>query len=155
MLLRAFARLERPDARLIILGEGPERPRIEAEIAALGLRDRVDLKGYVEAPWDYYARARCFALASDSESFGLVVAEALAFGLPVVTTDCGGPGEILDDGRYGLLVGVGDEAAMTQALAKALDAPGDPGPRIARARNFSVKSALDNYAALFDEIAPA
>jgi glycosyltransferase involved in cell wall biosynthesis len=78
----------------------------------------------------------------------------LAFGLPVVATDCGGPPEILDFGRCGRIVPVGDRDAMADAISAALADPGEPTPRIARAAEFSLKIAIDHYRALFDEIAP-
>jgi glycosyltransferase involved in cell wall biosynthesis len=81
MLVRAFARMRYSGAKLAILGEGPERPAIEAEIARLGLADRVTMIGYEDAPWLWYAKAKVLALTSRSESFGLVVVEALSRGL--------------------------------------------------------------------------
>ncbi len=152
LLVRAFARMTHRDARLFILGDGPERPAIEAEIARRGVKDRVKLFGYVPEPWAIYAQARCFVLSSDSEAFGLVVAEALANGLNVVSTNCDGPREILDRGRYGWLVPPRDEKALAAALDAALDDPGDPAPRIARAKNFSLDVALSAYEALIEEV---
>jgi glycosyltransferase involved in cell wall biosynthesis len=152
LLLRAFARVQPEDARLLILGEGPERPRIEREIARLGLGARARIVGYVAEPWRYYAQARCFALSSDSESFGLVVVEAMANGAAVVATDCEGPREILRDGAFGRLVPTGDERTLAAAITAALADPGDPRPRIARARDFSPQVGIDNYVALFARI---
>ena len=151
-LVRAFAQVARPDARLLILGEGPEHAAIDAEIARLGLGARVRLGGYLSQPWPHYAKARCLALSSDSESFGLVIVEALAHGLPVVSTDSHGPREILDNGRHGALVAHRDEAALARALEAALDHPGDPEPRIARADVFSVDVGLDAYQVVFDAL---
>jgi glycosyltransferase involved in cell wall biosynthesis len=131
------------------LGEGPERPAIEAEIARQNLGDRVSLPGYCD-PGPYYAQARCFAATSTSESFGLAIAEALSQGLPVVSTDCGGPREILGDGAYGELVPIGDDDAFANALTAALENPGDIAPRVARSRMFSRDAALDAFAKLID-----
>ena len=151
-LVRAFAQVPQTDAVLKILGEGEQRAAIEAEVKRLGLEDRVELLGYVDEPWKVYAQARCFALSSTSESFGLVVVEALASGLAVVATDCDGPREILQDGHYGTLVPQGDETALAQALSAALSAPGDPAARQARAADFSLDIGLDHYAALIEEV---
>ena len=151
-LVRAFALLPQTDAVLKILGEGEQRPAIEAEVKRLGLEGRVELPGYVDAPWKAYAEARCFALSSTSESFGLVVVEALASGLAVVATDCDGPREILAGGHFGTLVPQGDEAALALALGRALAAPGDPAARQARAAEFSLDIGLDHYAALIEEV---
>ena len=152
LLIRAFARMNRPDAELLILGEGPERAAIEAEIERLHLGSRVKLLGYIAEPWEIYAQARCFALTSDSEAFGLVVVEALANGLAVVSTNSDGPREILDRGRYGWLVPIGDEKGLAAAFEAALDNPGDPRPRIERAKSFSLEKALTSYEALIEEM---
>ena len=155
LLLRAFAQAEPKTAKLIILGEGPERPAIDAEIARLGLADRVILAGYVAEPWPFYAQADCFALASNFESFGLVIVEALAHGLPVVATASDGPAEILRGGEFGALVPHHDATALATALSRAFADRGDPAPRRARARDFSVDAALDAYAALFEAVIAA
>jgi glycosyltransferase involved in cell wall biosynthesis len=153
-LVAAFAAVTPSGAELAILGEGPERAAIEAAIVRHGLTGRVHLPGYVKDLQPWYERAACLAMSSASESFGLVLIEALAFGLPVVATDCGGPPEILDFGRHGRVVPIGDRDALTDAISAALADPGDPAPRIARAAEFSLAIAVDHYRALFDEIAP-
>jgi glycosyltransferase involved in cell wall biosynthesis len=151
LLLRAFSQVEPQNARLHLLGEGPEQAKLEAEIVRLGLEGRVDMHGYVPRPWQWYKQAACFVSSSDHEPFGLVVAEALAHGLPVVATACDGPLEILHgDERLGALVPIGDEAALAKAISAALEAPGDPAPRLARACDFSLDRALDAYEALFE-----
>jgi glycosyltransferase involved in cell wall biosynthesis len=151
-LLRAFAGVEHPNARLVILGEGPQRGTIEAEIARLNLSDRVSLPGYVDlSAW--YARASCFAMTSTRETFGLVLVEALAAGLPIVTTASGGPEEILANGRYGRIVPQGDERAFAAALDAALVDRGDATARRARAREFEMETCVEEYEKLFYEIA--
>ncbi len=149
LLLQAVARMRRADARLVILGEGPERARIEGEVERLGLRGRVSMPGYRD-PAPFYAAASCFAITSTREAFGLVVAEALACGLPVVTTASGGPPEVL--GGLGAVVPF-DPASLAQALDAALEDRGDPEPRRARARTFSMDRCADAYEALFRDIA--
>lgn len=155
-IVRAFARVaSRRPLRLAVLGEGPERPAIMAEAERLGVADCVHLPGYVAEPWAFYRRAACFVTASRLESFSMVVAEALSYGLPVVACDSPGPREVLDGGRYGALVPPGDEAALAAAIEHALDAPGDPDMARARGRAFSVESGVAAYERLFAAIMDA
>ena len=151
-LVEAFSAVRPDDARLVILGEGPERAAIEAAVASHHLGGRVDLPGHVDDPSIWYRRASCLAIASESESFGLTAAEALAHGVPVVTTACGGPGELLDHGRYGHIVPVGDARAMSSALTAALADPGDPAARVRHARAFALPEVHAAYAALADSL---
>ena len=146
-LLRAFAAV-RPvyRSRLIILGEGELRSRLEAEIAELGLGDAVALPGFVPNPYAYMRAAALFALSSRWEGLPTVLVEAMACGTPVVATDCpSGPAEILEDGRLGRLVAVGDPGALARAI---LDELADPTPleRLeARAERFSFDTAIAAY----------
>jgi glycosyltransferase involved in cell wall biosynthesis len=130
LLIRAFARLRRRRVvRLMILGEGPERGRLEALVRELGLQNDVLLAGFVENPFAYMSQCATFALSSSSEGFGNVLVEALATGAPVVSTDCpSGPAEILGNGAYGRLVPPDDEAALADALEVSLDRGSDPVP---------------------------
>ncbi len=149
-LVEAFAAAAPASARLAILGEGPERGRIADTIARLGLEARAALPGHIADPAPWYRRAACLAVTSQSESFGLTVAEALAHGVPVVATDCGGPPEVLDG--LGRVVPVGDIAALGAALAAALAYPGNPAPRRARADTFALERVRDAYARLADSL---
>jgi glycosyltransferase involved in cell wall biosynthesis len=153
-LLRAFAQVRQAlPARLIILGEGknPEESaarQIELmEMAAeLGIAADVALPGFVINPLAYMARASVFVLSSVWEGFGNVIAEALACGCPVVSTDCpDGPGEILERGRYGRLVPVGDHGAMAAAILETLRGPPEPHILHGRAALFSVDRAVERY----------
>lgn len=147
MLLRAFARLRsRRPARLIVLGEGRLRPELEALARDLGAADDVDFPGFRSDPAAWMARAATFALTSRYEGFPNVLVEALSAGCPVVSTDCpSGPAEILDGGRFGRLVPVADDGAMTAALEATLDAPPDRAALRDRARSFSVDAAVGRY----------
>ncbi len=144
-LVRAFARLQRPQARLIILGKGPDEAKIAAEIERLGLKHRVSMPGYSKEPWRHYQQAKCFVLSSSSEPFGNVVVEALAHGLPVVATACSGPQEILRHGEFGRIVALGNDLQLAHAMAGALDNPGDPAIRRRRADDFSFDVRVPAY----------
>ncbi|MBS0554672.1 MAG: glycosyltransferase [Proteobacteria bacterium] len=124
-LVRAFAKLrrERP-ARLVILGEGRHRARLEALAAELGVAADVALPGFTPNPYAWMARADLFVLSSAWEGSPNVLTEALALGTPSVATDCpSGPREVLDGGRYGPLVPVGDAEALGEAMLRTLAAP--------------------------------
>ena len=121
-LIRTFAlvRKERP-ARLMILGEGEERPNLEALVRELGLEEDVALPGFVENPYKYMKRAAVFVLSSRWEGLPNALIEALALGAPVVATDChGGSKEILEGGKWGRLVPVGDVEALADAIVDIL-----------------------------------
>ena len=149
----AFARLMTPGARLMIAGEGPERSRLEARTAELGLGERVTFLGQVADPSSLYRQARVMAVPSRTEAFGMAVVEALAHGLPVVATACEGPMEILDNGTFGQVVPKGDTQAMTDALERALEDPHDPLPRIQRASCFSFEEGFAEWERLVDAVA--
>ena len=146
LLLRAFARVPVAQARLMIVGQGPEEGRLRALVADLGLGERVIFAGFQADPAAVYATADLFVLSSDREGFGNVLVEALSFGLPVVSTDCpAGPAEILGNGRWGHLVPVRDEQALAQAMTAALSAPVDRDALKARAAEFAPDIAARKY----------
>ncbi len=129
-LIRASAGvLEGGKARLLILGDGPERPHLEALVSSLGLEGSVGLPGWVGNPYPYMVRAAAFVLSSRWEGLPSVLIEALFCGAPVVATDClSGPSEILEGGRFGLLVPVGDVDALAKGIAAALAGDVPPPP---------------------------
>jgi glycosyltransferase involved in cell wall biosynthesis len=127
-LIRAFAQVRKThSARLIILGEGEERPALEALIAQLDLSADVALPGFVDNPYAYMTQAAVFALSSRWEGLPTVLIEALYCGAAIVSTDCpSGPREILKHGQYGQLVPVGNIAALAQSIQSALANPKSP-----------------------------
>ncbi len=147
-LLRAFAILRQERrAKLIILGEGPERAALQDAVRAFGLAEDVDLPGFAANPYAYMARAAVFALSSAWEGLPTVLIEAMACGTPVVATDCeSGPADILLGGRLGALVPVADPAALAAAILRTLDTPPSPRALRDRADDFSVERAVDRYA---------
>jgi glycosyltransferase involved in cell wall biosynthesis len=153
-LLRAFAMLHsKRDARLIILGEGKLRPSLEALANELGVADAVKLPGFIENPYNYMANSSVFALTSCYEGLPGVLIQALACGCPAVSTDCpGGSAEILENGRYGRLVPVGDVDQLADALEATLNNPPDRDVLKTRASEFSVDKAAVKYLEYLDNI---
>jgi glycosyltransferase involved in cell wall biosynthesis len=152
MLVRAFRHVRdcRP-SRLVILGDGPDRERIERAVRDLGLSNDVDLPGFEQNPYRFMHRAAVFASSSQWEGFGVVLVEALATGAPVVATDCMyGPAEILCNGKFGTLVPVGDHKAMAQALCKALDNP-TRADNSSHLQQFRVRDVASRYLSLCRE----
>jgi glycosyltransferase involved in cell wall biosynthesis len=125
-VLRAFALIQarRPDARLIVVGNGPERERVHALARELALRN-VDFVGAVK-PTEmgrYYDEADIYLNASDIDNMPNSIIESFASGLPVVTTRAGGIPYIVEHERNGLLVDCGDHAALAHAALRLLDDP--------------------------------
>ncbi len=146
-LLRAFARLRQTRAaRLVILGEGEERPALEQLAGQLGVRADVQMPGFVVNPFAFMARADLFALSSRWEGCPNVLIEALACGVPVVSTDCpSGTAEVLQGGAYGRLVPVGDDEALADAMQHSLGDRTAATPRIDWAKTFSAERAVSRY----------
>ncbi len=146
-LVRAFARVRaRRPSRLVILGEGRERASLEALAAELGVAEQVALPGHVDNPFAWMARSAVFVLSSAWEGFGNVLAEALAVGTPVVSTDCpSGPREILADGRYGPLVPVADVPALAEAMQTTLTQPLAAEVLRQRGAVFGVEASVQAY----------
>jgi glycosyltransferase involved in cell wall biosynthesis len=144
-LLRAFSLLRREmPSRLVILGEGTERKKLEALIRSLGLEDCATLFGFEENPYKYIARAGLFALSSIFEGFGMALAEAMALGIPVVSTDCpSGPAELMVS-HPERLVPVRDPDALATAMKKGLKI-GHEENDLSR---FSVANCADGYISL-------
>lgn len=146
LLLRAFSCVRRPNSRLMLLGQGKNEGALRALAAQLGLADRVILPGFQPDPTPFYASADLFVLSSDYEGFGNVIVEALAQGLPVVSTDCpSGPREILAGGRWGTLVPVGDADALAAAIERAVDTDHDHVALRLRAADFLPQNAARRY----------
>lgn len=146
-LIRA---MQKVDATLMILGDGPLKPDLLALAAELGITDRIVMAGFVQDPKPYMRAARVLALSSKFEGFGNVLVEAMACATPVVSTDCPyGPSEILAGGRFGLLAPVGDAATLASAITRTLATPpADAGALRARAQVYSIEACARHYADL-------
>ena len=124
MLIHAFAKIagEYPNTKLIIYGEGESREKLEALVEEKGLADRISMPGSVTDIADRICKARIFTLTSNTEGMPNSIMEAMALGIPVVSTDCpcGGPATLIEDGVNGLLVPVGDAFALSDAFRKIL-----------------------------------
>jgi glycosyltransferase involved in cell wall biosynthesis len=119
-LLRALALIEEVPFSATLLGDGPDRPMLEAQLHELGLDDRVDLAGERDDVPALLAESDCFVLSSTSEGLPISVLEAMASGLPVVATDVGGVHELVEAGATGYLVPPRDPAALAEALRSLL-----------------------------------
>ncbi len=149
-LLRTIALvLQEKPVRLLILGEGTERQALTALIKELNLQECVCLAGERDNVFPFLKAADLFVLSSTSEAFGNVLVEALACGTSIVSTDCGGPREILQGGLYGTLVPVGNPSELARAILVALDAPHDKEKLKECGLSFSVEKAASAYLRLF------
>ena len=113
-LVRAVAPI--PDARLVIVGEGPEREAILAEAGDCGMANRINMPGFLPHPSRYIGLFDIFALSSDSEQFPISLVEAMAAGLPAVSTDVGDVATMVSAENRAFVVPVSDEAAFAQAI---------------------------------------
>jgi len=152
-LLRAFAEVRRRrPARLMIVGEGPERPRLEALIGELRIGEDTALPGFREDAAAYMAACSVFVLSSAWEGLPTVLIEAMATGARVVATDCpSGPREILQGGRLGPLVPVGDASALADAIVAMLDRPAADLPADAL-EPFTMDAAVDHYLQVIERV---
>ncbi len=158
LLLNAVSLVSKSrDVRLIIIGEGAQRPALLSLAKELGISDRVDMPGFQANPFKYMASATVFALSSKWEGFGNVIVEAMACGAPVVSTRCPfGPEEIITDGVDGLLVPSDDAHALAEALSELID---DASARAGlskegrkRAEDFGARKIIAEYEGLFGSL---
>lgn len=145
-LIKAFGQVrETRDAKLLILGEGPDRVELESLVKRLGLDNDVSMPGFVANPYAYMARSALYVLSSRWEGLPTVLIEALYCGAPIVAADCpSGPREILAEGTHGKLVPVGDVAALASGLEAGLEGR-IPSPAQHSWRPFSVTAVADQY----------
>jgi glycosyltransferase involved in cell wall biosynthesis len=142
-LVRAFAGAELPRARLVIVGEGPEREAILAEAGRLGIGDRVHLPGFLRDPARYMGLFDIFALSSDSEQFPISLVEAMAAGLPAACTAVGDIVTMVSEENRALIAA--DEAGLTQALRRLANDP-ELRARIGAANRAKARADYDEAA---------
>jgi glycosyltransferase involved in cell wall biosynthesis len=151
LLLHAFAQLGDSDARLMFVGDGKGFDALVSLATDLGVEKQVIFAGFRCDPTPFYRTADIFVLSSNNEGFGNVIVEALACGTPVVSTDCpSGPAEILQNGRFGRLVPIGDPVALACAIRASFQARVDPSPLRQRASEFIPKVSAFNYIQLME-----
>lgn len=152
MLIRAFRLVrDHQPARLMILGDGRDRNRIERAVREHCLTTDVALPGFEHNPYRFMSRSAVFALSSEWEGFGVVLVEAMALGLPIVSTNCThGPAEILCNGKYGTLVAVGDYEGMAQGLVNALKDPGQHANTRAHIQQFTLRTVTSQYISMIN-----
>lgn len=152
VLIRAFSMLwnSRKSIKLLIIGGGPLKAQLEREVEELGVEGYVDFVGKVDNPFPYMRRSDLFVLSSRYEGFANVVAEALACGCKVVSTNApSGPSEILRDGEYGRLVPVGDVSGLSNAMNEALNDCEDKDRLMDRGKRFHVEVILGDIDYIF------
>lgn len=146
-LINAFSIIRKKrNLKLIILGDGPLKITLKEHVKSLELENEVLFFGFVPNPQFYIKRSKCFILSSKWEGFGNAIVEALGVGIPVVSTDCpSGPGEILLNGKIGLLVPVSNPQKLAQAIEETLNDPIPSEVLIERAKDFEVSKIADEY----------
>ena len=155
-VLAVFERVRKHmPTRLLMIGDGPERQRLEQQCRSMEYGGDVSFLGKMIAPEEVVSNCDLFLLTSETESFGLAALEAMACGVPVVSTDTGGTPEVNEHGVSGLLSPVGDVEAMT---TNALAIIGDPASHarfrkgaLERAKRYDVDLILPIYEALYNE----
>lgn len=153
MLLRAFARAARPHDTLTIAGEGPERETLEQLASRLGIAEQVRFPGHLASIDSLLEQADAFVLSSDYEGLPGVIVEALAAGLPILSTDCCVSMPcLLDQGRTGLLVQRGNEADFAEGLVRIRQFQTDAERARSIASTYEVEGAARRYLELMSEL---
>lgn len=150
-LIKAFSIVEKSlPSHLLILGEGPLRPELTNLINCLGLNNKVSMPGFVSNPYKYMKKSKVFVLSSLREGFPNSMVEAMACGIPIISTQGdGGAKEILENGKWGQLVPVGNENMMAEAILKAFE-PSNDVNTLQRAKDFSIDIIIKKYRQSFD-----
>lgn len=129
---------------LLVLGDGPEKETLEEEAKQLGIYDKISFLGYVTNPIDYMQECNVYLHTCDREGFGNTVVEALYAGLPVITTDCGGPVDIIEKNKYGIVIGDGREKEAINRGADAVVAILNGYISFSNLRDKSLRYSVEN-----------
>lgn len=157
VLLRSFKLvLEKKPVRLVVLGDGEEEKKIKELSKKTGVSRSIDFLGFQENPYRFLSKASVFVISSLREGFSNSIVEAMACGVPVVATDCAGPKEIIKNNKNGILVPIGDEKSLAQAVIKILNNPVlaqnlSKNGKV-RAKDFTVEKSVQEYDKLFQEL---
>jgi len=151
LLIRAFKTVsDILNARLVLLGDGPQRHQLYLLANELQIADKVLFPGFILDTSQWYTKADLFVLSSSWEGFGNVLVEALSHSLPIVSTDCpSGPAEILEYGKYGILVQPNDEHSLASSILEALTSPHDSYRLYCRSLDFSIQDRSSDYLGFF------
>ncbi|WP_417547439.1 glycosyltransferase [Marinobacter segnicrescens] len=156
MMLEAFDRVlkQHPHSWLLIVGDGPDRPKLEAMSRDLGIDGRVIFVGFIDQPATYLAAMDLFLLTSNTEGTSMTLLEAMSLGIPSVLTEVGGNAEIIEQGKTGILTPIGDAEAFAEAISRFIMEPElmeDVGQRAQQVyfEQFSVASMVESYQQLY------
>jgi glycosyltransferase involved in cell wall biosynthesis len=158
LLIRAFVSVKKTiPCRLVVIGTGPQENELKKLVSKLGIDKDTWFVGYDKNPYKYMAKSDVFVLSTKFEALPLVLGEAMACGCPIISSDCDfGPREILDHGKYGILVPVGNEHALADAILKILSNPELRMEYIKKGRErvrfFSIETAIEKYETLFQNL---
>ena len=153
LALTAFARFATVDDRLTILGEGPERPRLEALARELGIVGQIALPGFDRDVAARLAEHDVFVLSSDYEGVPAVIVDALVAGIAIVATDCSvSMSDLLGEGQFGTLVRVGDAVVLADAMVAAATSRPDRAAMRSRAMHFTVEAAAPRWWRVFEAL---
>ncbi|MCG2766801.1 MAG: glycosyltransferase, partial [Anaerolineae bacterium] len=146
-----------PHARLMIIGEGPLRPTLEALASSLGISHAVTWTGFRKDIPRVLAAMDLYVQPSSNEGLSLSILEAMAAGKPVIATDVGGASEVVTDGRTGILIPAGSSSAIGAAIADLLDHPEKRSTLAQAARShviqeFGVQRMTDAYRHLYETL---
>ena len=130
---------------LVILGDGPLREELISLCVQLGIINFVDFIGFQKNPYKYIKKADLFIHSARYEGFGNIFPEALACGQKIVTTDCDTPCEILEEGKYGKIIPVGDYRSLADAILLSLSEKHNPDFLKQKAQEFSIEKISKKY----------